>query len=918
MKPMRISTGVLLCLTVFSAGSLADEKGLIVSYNLAQASETIARDQSGNQHHGQIHGAVRMKSGQGHVLRFDGIDDYIEVPTSAELRFQKFTLELWVKLAQGRVPLISKPFNEIRSSFLLQVSGSPVRIYGAVLDPDGSTEHYFETRKLSLVDAWTHIALTCDGRWLRLYLNGEQETFAPVGRLPFNEGRRIPYTPKPLQIGRSFYAPQWSYFRGDIADVRIYDRTLSSAEVLAHRRNGGAFLRESRPKLRKDPPASQESKTARSPSRPDPTDKMLALVRDGQPVATIVVPHKATYWTQEAARWFQQYVQRATGAKLPIVDEKTGPTTGVVISIGHTQLARQDNITVTDVRWDGCKLVVQGDRLYLIGRDVKAAFQNPKSGISDGNCRAVVTFLEDHCGVRWFLPGPKGELVPKRPDLRVPLSLSKSFDPAFAFSSGRFPFGSEGVWLDNITPAAIANNFRRGIAATSGGHTYYSMVPAGKHFQEDPTMFALIDGKRTAEGNHLCSTHPEVRRLLLRGMQEQFDKGYDVVTLGQEDGYARCQCPNCEKLDDYRFSASQMSWQDFQRIALRKTPCERLFSLHKSVIDEVRQSHPDGIVLLFAYAPTAWPSKKIGNWGNNVWVELTNQDPEIVQSWRGKTRGVTGYVYWFDIQLPMGMDVHATPAEAARRIRYLHENGFLGLYHFPETNFGFQGPVIYTLGKLMGDPYLDPDALVEEFCQGVYGKAAGSMLQFFGLLYEVHEQRMPFHLRQGGRWPKWLTTSDLYLMLYTPDVLKSLESSLSKAEAEADTERTRCWVRHTREYFDFTTLLTEAVTAHRVYQRDETKQNWLNLKLRVSQFNRYRLKVLGYDKSYTDKWFPGHGHFCNWLTGDAQHESKVYYTPWTTRKPEVLRRCVEGMAIGYGGGPGYSFVKEPFTLDLSK
>ena len=30
----------------------------------------------------------------------------------------------------------------------------------------------------------------------------------------------------------------------------------------------------------------------------------------------------------------------------------------------------------------------------------------------------------------------------------------------------------------------------------------------------------------------------------------------------------------------------------------------------------------------------------------------------------------------------------------------------------------------------------------------------------------------------------------------------------------------------------------------------------------------------------------------------------------------VLRRGVQKMAIGYGGGPGYSFVKEPLTLDF--
>ncbi|MEO1999074.1 MAG: DUF4838 domain-containing protein, partial [Planctomycetaceae bacterium] len=588
---MRNPIAFSIWLTILSTTAQAGEQGLIVSYDFSETSPAVARDDSGHAHHGRIHGAVSVKSGAGYALRFDGNDDYLEVPATAGLKLQSFTVELWVKAAQGGVPLFSKPFNSIRSSFLLQVSGDPIRLYGAVLDADGSTEHHFETRRLSLVDAWTHITLSCDGRWLRLYLNGQQEIFAPIGRLPFGGKRRIPYAEKPVQIGRSFYAGKWKYFQGDIASVRVYDRTLSSTEVAAHCQRGGVFLPGDRRAADTVPRGARQPTTRTTPAA-EPRGKSLDLVRGGRAKATIVIPDKASYWTQQAAHWLQSYCHKATGAMLPIVSETTPPPSGAVISIGYTNLARQDNIDLESVRWDGCKMLVKGDRLYLIGRDVKPALQKANGHISDGNCRAVVTFLEDHLGVRWFLPGSQGEWIPERSDLRVPRSLTKTFNPAFAFSSGRFPYGSQGHWLDNITPAAIANNYRRGISATSGGHSYYGMVPAAKYFQRDPTMFALIDGKRTAEGNHLCSTHPEVKRLLVRGLREQFDKGYDVVTLGQEDGYARCQCPKCEKLDKYRFSASQMSWRDFQRIALRETPCERLFLLHKSVIDEVHRSHP--------------------------------------------------------------------------------------------------------------------------------------------------------------------------------------------------------------------------------------------------------------------------------------------------------------------------------------
>jgi len=892
----------------------------VFRYTFDRQSLRKAVDRSGNKLHGRIQGAKPVKSAQGFALQFDGEDDYLEVPDRPELRGQAFTFEFWVKPTVGSGPFVARKFSDGRSSYLFNVEKDGIRLYCCVLDPDGGTEHWVATRDQTLLDRWMHLAFTCDGRWVRIYRDGRLETFAPVGRLPQQEQKLIPYVKNPVNIGRSFYTPKWSYFKGLMAEVRGYSRALTADEIRGHFSEGNPAV-PAKPIVPTDAPAK--------PIKPLPKTApagrdAIKLVAGGKPKATIVIPSGAKYWTAEAARWLQHYLELATGAKLPIVGEDAAPT-GTLISVGHTQLANRAGVGVADLKWDGGKIVVKDDHLFLIGPNVKDSFQTPDGRIADGNCRAVLMFLEDLVGIRWFLPGPEGQFIPKTRDLRVSKSLSRSFIPAIAFSGGRFPFGSKGQWLEDITPAAVANNYRIGIAASSGGHTYYAMVPK-KLFAEHPEYFALIDGKRTVEGHHLCSTNPDVKRLLVEGVKKEFARGLDVVTLGQEDGYYRCQCENCEKLDNYRFSEHHRktgsSWRDFQDQILPDTPCERLFLLHKSVIDEVHKTYPEGVVLLMCYAPTAWPSKVIDNLGENVWVELTNQDPEYLKAWRGKASGITGYVYWFDIQLAMGMDIHATPREAAEHLRYLYEHDFLGFYHFPETNFGFAGPVIYAMGKLMGDPYLDHEALVEEYCRGVFAKAGDTMLQFYDVLYTNREQKMPLHLHRRS-WPKWLTTSELYLMLYPPQVLEQLETLLTRAEGQADTDMARGWIRHARDWFDFAKLLTEAVTAYRLYERDKTKENWLQVKQRVEAFDAYRMKILTYDDEYATRWFPGHPHFCNWLTGDTQHESKVYYTEWKERRPEVLKRGVKGVAIGYGGGlveivMGYSRVRKPLTLDFGK
>jgi len=671
----------------------------------------------------------------------------------------------------------------------------------------------------------------------------------------------------------------------------------------------------------------------------------LALVKDGRAVATIVVPrissqrakfiiqqdpdHPVPYpkdadaWTTQAALWLQGYIRKATGVELKIASEDELPA-GTIISVGHTRLAAKAGVDTRDLKYDGCKNVVKGNVLYLLGRDNK----KPMGLVGPhGTCRAVLMFLEDQCGVRWFLPTPEGEIVPRTRNISAPRDLAKTFVPAFAYSDGRATYSPGFHAPVGGTPASIINNFRMGIPALAGGHTYYYAVPSGvgelgrrapgAYFKDHPEYFALINGKRTGQGNHLCSSNPDVKKLLVRWIRERFDEGYEWVSLGQEDGFRACECPECEKLDDYRQETPM------------KHICERVFILHKAVIDELAKSHPDKKVILLCYGPTATPSKKIDYFGDNCILQLTKTDPKTIKAWRGRAAGMTGYLYWFNIQTPMGVDIHYTPREVAEKIRYLRENGFVGLSNCAEAGWGFNGPVFYTLGKMMGDPSLDYKALVEDYCRGVYGKAAYTMLEFLNLLYARHENVMPVPvedfgdsyidsaLRANTRTSRWLTTGDRYLLLYPPDFLNRLERLLQKAEAEADTERARGWVRLTRDDFDFAKLLAHALISYRACQANPTKENWSDLKGRVQAFDAYRTKIINYPKQYADRWFPGYDYFCIFLTGNAENE-RIHYIPWEKRKPEVLKRGVKRMAVGYRGSRDACFIKEPLTLDFTK
>jgi len=67
---------------------------------------------------------------------------------------------------------------------------------------------------------WTHIVLTMDGSYAKLYINGVYDHQKSYNSYVFNED---------ITVGR--HASSSYYWNGQISDVKIYNRALSASEV---------------------------------------------------------------------------------------------------------------------------------------------------------------------------------------------------------------------------------------------------------------------------------------------------------------------------------------------------------------------------------------------------------------------------------------------------------------------------------------------------------------------------------------------------------------------------------------------------------------------------------------------------------------------------------------------------------------
>lgn len=172
----------------------------------------------------------------------------------------------------------------------------------------------------------------------------------------------------------------------------------------------------------------------------------LTLVETGAPKASIVLAQEPTRAAQLAARELQWHVEKITGAKLPIIDDKA-PVTGMRILVGESAATQALGLKTADFKSQEYLVGLRPDTLLLMGCDKadigmvaywdrwdpgfdpatepaikeKGCAHYTFPGLYDerGTLNAVYDFLENYCGVRWYRPGPVGLSIEERNTLTV-------------------------------------------------------------------------------------------------------------------------------------------------------------------------------------------------------------------------------------------------------------------------------------------------------------------------------------------------------------------------------------------------------------------------------------------------------------------------------------------------------------------
>jgi sialidase-1 len=187
-------------------------------------------DASGNGLTGYLRGGPTSVAGRfGQALSLDGTDDYVQLPFAEKLAVSSgdFTWTGWFNYGAGTAdqPLLwAYNQGDVYSQLWLRAEPASGRL--RALAQSGETAVTIVTTKAYNDRAWHHFALLRQGSAFTIFIDGTAAASA-TGAL----GSVSPKRPFQIHLGQRLDANQ--HLRGSLDDIRLYDRALSPAEIIA-------------------------------------------------------------------------------------------------------------------------------------------------------------------------------------------------------------------------------------------------------------------------------------------------------------------------------------------------------------------------------------------------------------------------------------------------------------------------------------------------------------------------------------------------------------------------------------------------------------------------------------------------------------------------------------------------------------
>ena len=555
----------------------------------------------------------------------------------------------------------------------------------------------------------------------------------------------------------------------------------------------------------------------------------LVLVAEGDAKAVLVLaaePSPAAKW---GATILSDHVFQMSGARLETVSEGKLPAddSRTRLLVGESRSAEELGVSASGLGPGGIAIRTFPDSnaMVILGADNLAPID------TNGTRYAVTTFLEDALDVRFLWPGELGKVVPKMKTLQVgemnvrvtPLLVQRKIRMGGAWgdrmAKGGAQLAVDGDDFRKFRDAAVATESED--AGWAGWHRLGGSLrlAAGHSFgdywerfgESNPEWFAMApNGSRDQSASvhraRLCVSNEALRDQIARDRIALIEKtGQKSVAIGPNDGGTTsfCVCEECEALDapsDRKIMLTDFSPGQNRRQFEHVPLTDRYVDFFNGIAERVVAKHPDVWLGADAYSVYSAPPVNATLHPNVAirYVGISYTDEERrrqgVADWNAWSKAASK-IYFRSNLLLAGRRQGTLVAYAhklAEDFGEIAHNNMIGTdLDSCCHNWATQGLNYYVMAKLLWNPDLDIEALLDDYCSSGFGAGGDAVKRYFLRVEELTHQMA--------------TTEMKYVGPYTPQVVAELTALLDEAAAAVkDDEPSAARVAFLRVGLDYT------------------------------------------------------------------------------------------------------------------
>lgn len=465
---------------------------------------------------------------------------------------------------------------------------------------------------------------------------------------------------------------------------------------------------------------------------------------------SIVNAGPSSAFTRQAASELKKYLDLCSAGNIPVTTTLAS-TPGNEFIIMEPGLIKNEllNTVTQTLKTGGFSILRSGKQIYIIGS-------------KDAVLYGVYEFLERFMNCRQYAPGVI--VTPAHSRFTMKQNYKLVSNPAFIF---RYNYSFDAMHDKNYRNwLHLTDEHEWGLFV----HTYSSLVPPELYFKQHPDYFALYKGSRT--GSQLNPSSLGVEGIIGHKLDSLIRDApfFKYWSVSQNDGDVYCQCEDCQKINSAEGSPQAANLLLVNKLAVK---------------------FPDRIISTLAYRFSQKPPLTIRP-ASNVNIMLCDIDCD-----RSMPIGLAGSASGFKTDLDRWASIsnnimiwdyttqfthYIAPFPnlftLQPNLKYFKDKGIKMVMEQGNSDCPgeFSELRSYLLSKLMWNPDLNFNALLNDFLKGYYGKAAPYIYKY---IIDLHQGLKVSGLKLGI-YDNPVIAAGSYL---SPEKLETYQHLFDQAEA---------------------------------------------------------------------------------------------------------------------------------------